>query len=164
MCCGYSSAAAASDQGLLLDKQAEAGAVVKLVYTCAERRTTAYAIGGKIYQFGNNERRRVNGVAARLAPNFVDAGGRFYGCFERFDAAKHNPDGSPKLTTSGSQLASDDLTVLAGVGVAKVEILNGAGVHTYADLAAMAKAALAGLLAISESQAQELIMQAAALV
>jgi hypothetical protein len=44
-----------------------------------------------VYQFGNNERRRTNVVAAAAVPKLMAMG-----LFEVFDPERHNEDGTPK--------------------------------------------------------------------
>lgn len=62
-CCGGGSSAGNLEQSaLLIDQAAEAGAVTRLVYTCESRQTQAFTLSGRVFQFGNNDRRRVNAV------------------------------------------------------------------------------------------------------
>jgi hypothetical protein len=101
-CCGGGlSAMQVQERGrALVDAGAARGALVKLVYTGDDPRTRAYVAEGKPYFFGANK--RVNVVPARVVPQFLDAGGRYYGSFERFDPALHNEDGTPLASPAAS--------------------------------------------------------------
>ena len=92
-CCGQSSGQAQAKVAALIDEAvlrsgADAGALVRLVYVGSDKRTQAFVVEGKVYQFGNNERRRVNAVPARVAPTFLR--GRWPGLFVAYDPALHS--------------------------------------------------------------------------
>ena len=95
-CCGMTVAGAQANSAEMIDLQVEAGLMVRLVFICDEKRTEPYLAGGRVYQFGNNDRRRVNAVPARYVPNFLDPNGRYFGCFMEFDADLFNEDGTEK--------------------------------------------------------------------
>ena len=92
-CCGQSSGQAQAKVAALIDEAvlrsgAGVGALVRLVYVGSDKRTQAFVVEGKVYQFGNNERRRVNAVPARVAPTFLR--GRWPGLFVAYDPALHS--------------------------------------------------------------------------
>ena len=86
-CCGQTPAQAQAKVAALIDEGADAGALVRLVYVGADKRTQAFVVEGKVYQFGNNSRRRVNAVPARVAPTFLR--GRWPGLFVAYDPLLH---------------------------------------------------------------------------
>jgi hypothetical protein len=59
-----------------------AATLVRIRYAGEERRVRPYVVEGKVYFFGNTERRREGVVPARVAWQFLEKGGRFYGSFE----------------------------------------------------------------------------------
>ncbi len=87
-CCGQSSGQAQAKVAAVIDEGAGVGALVRLVYVGSDKGTQAFVVDGKVYQFGNNERRRVNAVPARVAPTFLR--GRWPGLFVAYDPALHN--------------------------------------------------------------------------
>lgn len=91
-CCGQTSAQAQANVVALIDEQAEAGVMVRLVYVGADKRTQPYVVDGKVYQFGANARRRVNAVSARVAPTFLL--GRWANLFVAYDEALYGEDGT----------------------------------------------------------------------
>ena len=86
-CCGQSSRQAQAKVAAVIDEGADVGALVRLVYVGADKRTQAFVVEGKVYQFGNNDRRRVNAVPARVAPTFLR--GRWPGLFVAYDPLLH---------------------------------------------------------------------------
>ena len=94
-CCGITSAGAAQNAAEIIDEAVAVGVLVRLVFLCEDKRTEPYLSGGRVYQFGNNERRRVNAVPARYAPNFLHEDGRYAGCFAEFDPAIYADNGEP---------------------------------------------------------------------
>ncbi|MFN2137363.1 MAG: DUF4332 domain-containing protein [Candidatus Promineifilaceae bacterium] len=63
-----------------------------------------------------------------------------------------------------AEALSDDLTAIKGVGLKKAELLHEAGVHTFADLAALTPAELAAIAKVSEETAKTWIAAAKELV
>jgi len=86
-CCGQTPAQAQAKVAALIDEGADVGVLVRLVYVGADKRTQAFVVEGKVYQFGNNSRRRVNAVPARVAPTFLR--GRWPGLFVAYDPLLH---------------------------------------------------------------------------
>ena len=91
-CCGQTPAQAQAKVAAVIDEGADAGALVRLVYVGADKRTQAFVVEGKVYQFGNNSRRRVNAVPARVAPTFLR--GKWGRLFVAYDPLRHNEDGT----------------------------------------------------------------------
>ena len=86
-----------------------AAALVRIRYTGGERRVRPYVIEGKVYFFGDTERRREGVVPARVAWQFLEPGGRFYGAFEAVigDAGGEvSADGSTAV--AADTIAADD--------------------------------------------------------
>jgi hypothetical protein len=113
-CCGGGVRVAQGQ--VVVDGGAATGSLVKLVYTGEDRRNLPYVAEGKVYFFGNNERRRVNAVPARVAPQFLEPVGRYYGSFERWVEVE-SPQGavdSPQPTGEGPAAASEPPTVTEG--------------------------------------------------
>lgn len=95
-CCGQTAQQALAAAQHTLDARTAALTHVRLVYGGADKRVHPFVAAGKVYQFGNNERRRTNVVAAAAVQKLLATG-----LFEVFDPERHNEDGSVKLTTSG---------------------------------------------------------------
>jgi hypothetical protein len=85
-------------QGRALGDGSAVGTWVMLVYTGEDRRNLPYVAEGKVYFFGNNERRRVNAVPVRVLPQFLEPVGRYYGSFERWTEVE-----SPQESSEGMQ-------------------------------------------------------------
>ncbi len=94
-CCGQTAAQALAAGLRVMDERIGAATHVKIVYTGAEIRTKAYVTGGNVFQFGNNERRRVNLVPARAVGFFLDERSPNYGKFALWDEALFAEDGLP---------------------------------------------------------------------
>jgi hypothetical protein len=94
-CCGQGSVQALAMAAVLIDEGAAALVLTKLVYIGSDRRTQPFVVEGKVYQFGNNARRRVNAVSARVTPTFLQ--GRWAGQFVVYDPMLHNEDGTPLI-------------------------------------------------------------------
>lgn len=108
-CCGQTAAQALAAGLRVMDERIGQQTHVKIVYTGADVQTRAYVTGGNVFQFGNNERRRVNLVPARAVGFFLDATSPHYGKFVLFDEALHNPDGlamAPLLPEPDPNLAA----------------------------------------------------------
>ena len=71
-CCGQTAAEALAAGLRVMDERIGQQTHVRIVYTGMEIRTKAYVTGGNVFQFGNNDRRRVNIVPAR-AVGWVEA-------------------------------------------------------------------------------------------
>lgn len=83
-----------SVQGLIA-QGVSSGSMVQLVYLGSDPLVRTYVVDGNVYQFGNTDRRRVNAVAARVAPFFLDPLSPYYGLFAEFDPALYDADGTP---------------------------------------------------------------------
>ena len=127
-CCGQSSGQAQAKVAALIDEAvlrsgAGVGALVRLVYVGSDKRTQAFVVEGKVYQFGNNERRRVNAVPARVAPTFLRS--RWPGLFVIYDPALHNEDGSrPEGTQSVAGTVGSGAVDSGAVGSGTVDTLK----------------------------------------
>ena len=91
-CCGQTAQQAQAAAYRTLDARTAALTHVRLVYLGEDRRTQPFVAAGKVYQFGNNERRRTNVVAAAAVQKLMATG-----LFEVFDPERHNEDGTPKV-------------------------------------------------------------------
>jgi hypothetical protein len=122
-------------QGRALVDGSAAGGLVKLVYTGADQRNLPYVAEGKVYFFGNNERRRVNAVPVRVLPQFLEPAGRYYGSFERWVAVENPQDATegpqnaghgPAAATEGpggdQEAAPPPVVSLEPTGVAPAEV------------------------------------------
>jgi len=132
-CCGQTPAQAQAKVAAIIDEGAGVGALVRLVYVGADKRTQAFVVEGKVYQFGNNARRRVNAVPARVAPTFLAQGfapgghpssaertpRRWPGLFVVFDAQRHNEDGTQRVPGVGPEGSGIVDLVVPPVGKAK---------------------------------------------
>jgi hypothetical protein len=126
-CCG---GGLSGVQGRALVDGSGTGAWVMLVYTGADRRNLPYVAEGKVYFFGNNERRRVNAVPVRVLSQFLEPAGRYYGSFERWvavegpQAAAEDVEpaaASGEVTAAGPAEASEPLAPTEGPGAAQAE-------------------------------------------
>jgi hypothetical protein len=90
-CCGQTAQQAQAAAYRTLDARTAALTHVRLVYLGEDRRTQPFVAAGKVYQFGNNERRRTNVVTAAAVQKLLATG-----LFEVFDPERHNEDGSAK--------------------------------------------------------------------
>lgn len=93
-CCGQTAAQALAAGLRVMDERIGAQTHVKIVYTGAEIRTKAYVTGGNVFQFGNNDRRRVNIVPARAVGFFLSEQSPNYGQFALWDPALFAEDGT----------------------------------------------------------------------
>jgi hypothetical protein len=121
-------------QGRALGDGSTAGGLVMLVYTGEDRRNLPYVAEGKVYFFGNNERRRVNAVPVRVLPQFLEPAGRYYGSFERWVEVESPQDVSegpaaasaPPAPTEGLDAAQEPAQPASGraasAGVAPAEV------------------------------------------
>lgn len=92
-----------------------AATLVRIRYIGEDRRVRPYVAEGKVYFFGNTDRRREGIVPSRVAWQFLEKGGRFYGSFE--------------VVESGDALsrgAADDVGAVAGAGAADVGVAHDA--------------------------------------
>jgi hypothetical protein len=119
-CCGQTAQQAQAAAHRTLDERTAALTHVRLVYVGADKRVHPFVAAGKVYQFGNNERRRTNVVAAAAVPKLLAAG-----LFEVFDPERHNEDGTarqgdqpPENGTGGvDKVTSDQVTEQANIAV-----------------------------------------------
>lgn len=85
-----------------------AATLVRIRYIGEDGRVRPYVAEGKVYFFGNTDRRRDGVVPSRVAWQFLEKGGRFYGSFEVVESGDALSRGA----------ADDAVSVAADVGVA----------------------------------------------
>ena len=86
------------------------------------------ALSGNDHQFSSSDFSRWS----RLS---VLAGKGDWAGFEKLQASLAAPKGSEQPVTAPADAAADDLTKVRGIGPATAELLNGAGITTFRDLA-----------------------------
>ena len=96
-CCGQTAVQAQAAAHRTLEERTAAQTHVRLVYIGQDKRVRPFVAAGKVYQFGDNERRRTNVVAQAAVVKLLATG-----WFAVFDPERYNEDGSAKLTTSGT--------------------------------------------------------------
>src|SRR5262245_22451158 len=90
-CCGQTAQQAQVTAHRTLDERTAAQAHVRLVYIGADKRVRPFVAAGKVYQFGDNERRRTNVVAQAAVGTLLATG-----WFAVFDRDRHHEDGTRK--------------------------------------------------------------------